>query len=424
MNQALLEELHELQARGLYRRLRTLSPGTGTHAFWEGREIILFCGNDYLGLSHDPRVIEAAGEALSKYGVGTGAARLISGTSDLHTRLEEELARFKGKERALVFGSGYLANLGILSGLAGGKDLILMDKLCHASLIDGARLSGASIRAFPHKNYSRCEEILEKCRGRYRKALLVSDTVFSMDGDLADLEALARLREKFGALLVVDDAHGIGVFGREGRGVAEGKVLEKIDVVMGTLSKALGVFGGFAAAPAALIDHLVNFSRPFIFATAPPAALMAAALASLRLIKESSGLRERLWKNAEGVHRFLISRLDKNAVILSPTGFREGEESQNQPMRSFVPTRAGRKNELGLRMTDEGAVSPIFPVLIGPETEALRISEALLERGVLIPAIRYPTVPRGKARLRLTVSAAHTEEDLEKLFEALDSTWR
>lgn len=368
-----LEELHE---KGLYRRLKTLHDFRGTRARWEGRQLTLFCGNDYLGLSHHPRVIRAAQEAFGKYGVGAGAARLISGTSELHTCLEEELARFKRKERSLVFGAGYLANLGLLGALAGEKDFLVMDKSCHASLIDGARLSRATLRVFPHRNYERCAAILENCtRGR---RILVSESVFSMDGDLADLSELIRLKERYECLLVVDDAHGTGVFGTEGRGATEG-FEEKTDCITGTFSKALGVFGGFVAASATLVEHLINFSRPFIFATAPPPALQAASREALLLIQEEPELRERLWKNVNRVQAFLKEK---------------GFPCENR--------------------------SPIFPVILGEEKEALRVSEELLQKGVLIPAIRYPTVPKGKARLRITVSAAHTEEDLERLFEG----WR
>ncbi|MBI4114954.1 MAG: 8-amino-7-oxononanoate synthase [Candidatus Omnitrophica bacterium] len=367
----LTEDLEELKSKGLFRTLRTLSNIRGTHATWKDKEIILFCGNDYLGLSRHPRVIAKAREALQKYGVGSGAARLISGTSDLHTRLEEELARFKKKETALLYGAGYLTNVGVLSALAGQKDLIVMDKLCHASLIDGAKLSGATLRVFPHKNYEKCEEILKKGAG-FRKRLLVSDTVFSMDGDLADLAELGRLKEKHKTQLIVDDAHGTGVFGPEGRGVTEG------DVIVGTLSKAFGVYGGFAAASQSIIETLINFSRSFLFATASPPAFAGAALESLRLIQEDSSLREKLWQNVDKVKAFFR----KKGIV---------SESE----------------------------SPIFPIIVGDENEAVRVSNELLRQGILIPAIRYPTVSKGKARLRLTVSAAHTEEDLEKLFKTL-----
>lgn len=376
MIQELQEELGEVRAKGLFRKLRTLSRIQGTHASWEGKEIVLFCGNDYLGLSQDERVKEAAREAIARYGVGAGAARLISGTSDLHTQLERELARFKTTERALIFGSGYLANVGALTALAGEEDLIVMDKLCHASLIDGAKLSGARIRTFPHKNYRRSEEILATAQG-YRRKLLVSDSLFSMDGDWAELEELVRLKDRHGAILVVDDAHAIGIFGSRGQGLVDERYRGRVDVTAGTLSKAFGVFGGFLAGSEEIVESLINFSRPFLFATSPPPALMAACLTSLRLIEEEPFLRERLWKNVDAVREFLRGKG-------RPSGYR----------------------------------SPILPIPVGDEKEAVRISEELLEKGVLVPAIRYPTVPRGKARLRLTVSAAHTDEDLEKLFGA------
>jgi len=258
----------------------------------------------------------------------------------------------------------------------------VMDKLSHASLIDGARLSGAALRVFPHKHYAKCEEILKKETHR-PKRILVSDSVFSMDGDRADLAELIRLKEKYDCLLVIDDAHGIGVYGPEGRGATEGRE-EKIDVIIGTLSKALGVFGGFAVASQVLIDHWINFARPFIFATAPPPAFSAAALESLRLIQEEGpSLRKRLWQNADRILEFLKA---------------QGFQIENR--------------------------SPIIPLRIGEEERALQISNQLLEKGILIPAVRYPTVPRGKARLRLTVSAAHSDEDLKKLFQALSEVFQ
>ncbi len=375
-----IQELEELRQKDLLRKLRTLSNCRGTRASWEGRELLLFCGNDYLGLARHPRVIQAAEKALRQYGVGAGAARLVSGTSDLHTRLEEELARFKRKERSLVFGAGYLANIGVLGVLAREKDFIVMDKYCHASLIDGARLSQATLRVFPHRHYEKGAQILENCRGGRR--ILVSETVFSMEGDLADLSELIRLKERYECLLVVDDAHGTGVFGAEGRGATEG-FEEKIDCITGTFSKAFGVFGGFVAASGALVERLINFSRPFIFATAPPPSLQAAACEALSLIQKEPEFREKLWLNVDRVRTFL--------------------------------------SEKGFRCESR---SPIFPVILGEEKEALRVSEVLLQRGILIPAIRYPTVAKGKARLRITVSAAHSGEDLERLFQALTEVLR
>ena len=373
------EEINDLRLRGLYRKLRTLTDYQGTRVKSEGKEIVLFCGNDYLGLSRHPEVVRAAQEAVKRYGVGAGASRLISGTSDIHTQLEQKIAHFKRKEAALVFGSGYLANVGVLSALAREGDLIVMDKLSHASLIDGARLSQAEFRVFPHKNYEKCEEIIVGARSPrpYRRILLVSDSVFSMDGDSADLPQLIAIKEKYNCLLLIDDAHGLGVCGPEGRGATEG-LEEKIDLIVGTLSKALGVLGGFVAGSGILIEHLINFSRPFIFATAPPAAFLAAAGEALQIIQNSSSLRQKLWKNVDEVQNFLKEK---------------GFVFENR--------------------------SPIIPLIIGDEKKTAQISELLLEKGILIPAIRYPSVAKGKARLRLTLSALHNGEDLEKLSQAL-----
>ncbi|MBI4711313.1 MAG: aminotransferase class I/II-fold pyridoxal phosphate-dependent enzyme, partial [Candidatus Omnitrophica bacterium] len=234
-----------MKEKNLYRRFRVLEDPEGTHASFEGRELLLFCGNDYLGLSRHSRVIRAAQKALRIYGVGAGAARLISGTTEAHKTLEKKLAQIKGKERALVFSAGFLANLGILTAFAGEQDIIIMDKLCHASLVDGARLSKAELRVIPHKNYKKCEELLRGSQNA-RRRILVTETVFSMDGDRADLKELVRLKKKYKALLVVDDAHGTGVLGAHGRGAAEEEnISKKIDIITGTLSKALGGLGGF-----------------------------------------------------------------------------------------------------------------------------------------------------------------------------------
>jgi 8-amino-7-oxononanoate synthase len=372
------QELKSLKEKNLYRRLRVLEDPKGTHASFEGQELLLFCGNDYLGLSQHPRVIQAAQKALKTYGVGAGAARLISGTSKAHAALEKKLAQIKGKESALVFASGFLANLGILTAFAGEQDVIIMDKLCHASLVDGARLSKAELRIFPHKNYKKCEELLRGSQGA-RRRILVTETVFSMDGDLADLKELVRLKKKYGALLVVDDAHGTGVLGAHGRGATEeGDLSKKIDIIMGTLSKALGGLGGFVAADKIMTDILVNFARPFIFATALPPVLCEAAREALCLIEEEPSLRKRLWDNIQQVHQRLA----------------------------------------GLGLSIGKPESAILPVMVGDEGEAVEVFEKLLAQGVFIPAVRYPTVPKGKARLRVTVSAAHTRQDIARLTAA------
>lgn len=362
--------LEEAKKADLYRSLRVTREDSG---------LLSFADNDYLGLARHPKVAEALRLASEKFGVGAGASRLISGTSALHAELEKKIAKFKGTERSLVFGSGYLANLSAVSAIVSEKDLVILDKLDHASIIDAARLSGAAIRVYPHKNLKKLEDIL-KTSGKYRRRLIVTDSVFSMDGDLAPLPELAALKEKYEALLMTDEAHGTGVFGKNGRGVAEHfGVEDRIDICMGTLSKAVGVMGGFVAGSEVLIDTLINFSRPFIFATALPPALMAACSESFNLIEAQPELREKLWQNVDRI-------------------------------RKELP-------ELGCRIGE--TVSPILPVLIGDEAKALQISKALMEKGIFVPAIRYPTVARGKARLRLTVSARHTPGDLDRLFTAL-----
>ncbi|HNV86440.1 MAG TPA: 8-amino-7-oxononanoate synthase [Candidatus Omnitrophota bacterium] len=363
-------ELEEAREGNLYRSLRVAGSGSG---------LLNFSDNDYLGLAHDPRIVQAFELASHQYGVGAGASRLISGTSLLHEQLEKGIAEFKKTERALVFGSGYLANLGAVSALVSEKDLIVIDKLNHASIIDAARLSGATLRAYPHKNLSRLEAILRKSKD-FRRRLIITDSVFSMDGDLAPLRELAEIKNAHDAILMVDEAHGIGVFGKSGRGVGEYlDVEDEIDISMGTLSKAVGAMGGFVAGPRELIEYLVNFSRPFIFATALPPPVMAACLESFHIIESAPKLRMRLWGNVREVKQVLLE-----------LGFKLGE-----------------------------TVSPILPVLTGDEKKALELSRALSDEGIFVPAIRYPTVGKGKARLRLTVSARHTEPDLQRLFTAL-----
>lgn len=378
LNQILGEELKALENTGLYRKLRPLEVLSAQRARFEGREITLFCGNDYLGLSHHPRLIRVFREA-AVHGTGSGAARLISGTTLFHARLEEKIAAFKGVEKALVFSTGYLANLGVLTAFASEGDLIVMDKLCHASLIDGAKLSGAELRVFPHKNYARCEEILRQ-PGNFKRKLLVTDSVFSMDGDLADLDELGRLRDLYGAVLIVDDAHGTGVLGPRGRGHCEGvRTGARPDIVVGTLSKAIGCLGGFAAGSFEVIETLINRARSFIFATSLPPAVCAAAHEAFCVLEEEPALRDSLQRN----------------VIIMAEGLKKA----------------------GLDAILSG--TPIFPVILGKEKAALEASQALFKAGFLVPAIRYPTVAKGKARLRITVSAAHEEALIREFLDKL-----
>ncbi|MCB9799823.1 MAG: 8-amino-7-oxononanoate synthase [Candidatus Omnitrophica bacterium] len=375
-------ELKALKEDDLYRKLRSLQlTRSGVRAVWQDRELTLFCSNDYLGLAHHPRMIQALKKAVEQSGAGAGASQLISGHSQIHQEFAAQTAVFKRKEAALIYGSGYLANLGAISALAAKEDLIVMDKLCHASLIDGARLSGAMVRVFPHKRYERCEELIKNAPEAQKK-WIISDTVFSMDGDSADISELIRIKEMHGAMLLLDDAHGTGVFGLEGRGACEDQGLEPgVDVLTGTFSKAIGILGGFVCASAAVVDYLVNKSRPFIFATALPPALCAAGIQAIEIIRDSPEIRRKLWRNIQKLHEGL-----------SGAGWQTG------PIHS-----------------------PIMPVIVHGEKEALAISEKLLERNLLVPAVRYPAVAKGQARLRVTVSAEHDEEDIRNLVYAFNT---
>jgi glycine C-acetyltransferase/8-amino-7-oxononanoate synthase len=363
-------ELDTVKQEHLFRSLRVMGPAG---------DLLVFADNDYLGLAQHPRVVRALIYSAEKFGAGAAASRLISGTSELHDLLERRIAEFKNKEAALIFGSGYLANLGAIGALAGEKDLIVIDKLCHASIIDGCRLSGATLRVYPHRNVDKLKSILEG-GGSFRRKLIVTDSVFSMDGDLAPLRELVAVKKKYAAQLMIDEAHGTGVFGNHGRGVAEYLGVEdEIDVSMGTLSKAVGLMGGFVAGSSVLIDYLINFSRPFIFSTAMPPAIAGAAIESLCEIEQEPELRQRLWQNVLRVRQGLA----------------------------------------GLGYSVGASESPIIPILIGDEKKALRMSKFLLAKKIYIPAIRYPAVGKGKARLRLTVSSRHVPADLERLFAAL-----
>ena len=371
------KELSDLKEENLYRELKVLSQLRGTRAVLNGKEVCLFCGNDYLGLSRHPEVIRAAGEAMQTEGVSVASARLISGTTEWHERLEERIARFFGRERALVFSSGYLANLGALSALAHSDDVIILDKLCHASLIDAAKLAGTAVRVYPHRKTPYLEKILKNLKGK--RAWVVTDSVFSMDGDLAPLPDLVQLKNRYGAYLVLDEAHGTGVYGANGRGVAEHfHLLDEVDLHIGTLSKSVGAVGGFVTGTRELISYLVNKARPFIFETALPPLLCAASLEAFELIERKPELRKRLWDNARVLKKGL--------------------------------------NALGA-LTSEGD-SPIIPVILGDEKKTLDAAATLLKMGFLIPAVRYPTVPRGAARLRITVSAVHSSSELDALLHA------
>lgn len=336
----------------------------------DGRQYICFSSNNYLGLAGDERVRRAAAEAAMRFGAGTGASRLITGTTALHRRLEEALAEFKGTEDAVVFASGYHAGLGVVSALAGEGDVVILDKLSHACLIDGARVSGARIRVYPHLDIERLQELL--CReGSARRRLVVTDSLFSMDGDIAPVKELVRIAARYGAMLLLDEAHATGTLGPQGRGLAA-ELKESWDglIQMGTLSKALGSAGGFIAGTKELCLYLRNSARSYIFTTAPPPAAIGAALEALRIIRSEPELIERLRSNVER-------------------------------LASLCP-------ELHVK-------SHIVPIVVGPAARALELQKAFRERGIWVNAVRPPAVPHNKSRLRISLTAAHTAEDIGAL---------
>lgn len=375
--------LAALRADGLWRELRRVETPQSPRLRIGGQTLLNFASNDYLGLANDPAVREAAIRAVEQYGAGAGASRLVCGSLAPHHALDEALAAFKGVEAALSFSSGYASALGALGALLGRGDFVILDQRVHASIVDAARLCGAKLRVFNHNDLDSLEARLKWVRARASarkaRALVVTESVFSMDGDHAPLRELATLKERYGAWLMVDEAHAVGLYGARGRGLAAALgVSERIEVQMGTLGKAMGAAGGYLCGSRALVDCLINRARPFLFSTAPVPAAVAAAAAGVRLAQSRTGeeRRARLWQN--------VARLLPAAPARAPT--------------------------------DRSA---IIPIRIGDEARAVAIADALRARGIFLPAIRYPTVARGAARLRLTVTAAHTPADLDQLQAAL-----
>lgn len=379
------ERLAQRRAQGLWRERRVLDGPQTVEAVVDGRRCLSFCSNDYLGLANDERVAAALHDGATRYGVGSGASHLVIGHGRAHTELEEALADWTGRERALLFSTGYMANLGALTALAARGDRIYADRLDHASLLDAALLSGARLQRYPHRDHDRLAQWLPKAPANAER-FIVSDSVFSMDGDLAPLPELVALAKRHGAWLVIDDAHGLGVIGPRGGGTAAhfGYGQEEVPVLIGTLGKAVGTFGAFVAGEAALIEALIQFARSYIYTTALPPAVACATLAALRIARDEEWRRDHL--------AALIAR------------FRNGA------------------HQLGLSLLEPPAGSPatpILPLLTGDAESALRLSRDLLERGLLVPAIRPPTVPPGSARLRITLSAAHSEAQVDRLLDAL-----
>jgi 8-amino-7-oxononanoate synthase len=385
------EQLKELRARALDRHLREIASGQGAIVELKGKRLINFSSNDYLGLANDPRLRDAASAAIAQFGVGAGASRLVSGTQSPHADLEVALAKWKGTPAALSFSSGYAAALGTIPALVTKGDVVLLDKLCHASLIDGAKLSGAILRVFLHNHLGKLESHLKWAQREHagQRVLILTESIFSMDGDSAPLRELIELKKRFRAALLLDEAHAVGVIGPNGRGLAAAENLSgDVDVQMGTLSKALGVSGGYICGSRNLIEWLINRSRSFIYSTAPPPAVAAAALAAVEFLASSDGEERRL---------VLCERIKLMEKIL-PT---------DSAMR-------GRSNK-----TVRQASGAIFPWLVGDEQAAVDLAAALRREGFFVPAIRYPTVGKGAARLRVTVTAAHTEEQIRSLGQAI-----
>jgi len=365
--------LDELSSLGLRRRTRLVSGPQGAHVLLDGRPVLLLCSNNYLGLADHPRVRQAAADAAMRWGVGAGASRLVSGTMTIHRRLEQQLADFKRRERALLFGSGYLANTGIVAALSRPGDVIFSDALNHASIVDGCRLSRAEVFVYDHCDAEHLRWGIEQAEGR--GALIVTDSVFSMDGDVAPLEQIAELSDRFGLRTVVDEAHGTGALGPGGRGaVAAAGLEDRFDVIVGTLGKALGSYGAFAACDESMARYLTNAARTFIFSTALPPPVVAGAMAALELLRSDPRRVRRLAANADTLRDALASE-----------GLPAGEST-----------------------------TQIVPLVIGDAARAVAISEAALQGGVFAQAIRPPTVPENTSRLRLAVMATHHERELRE----------
>jgi len=379
MKSYLQEELQKIESLGVYRKLKTVDSPQGREIILSGRRVLNFCSNDYLGLANDERVKQAAVEAIEKFGFGSGASRLICGNMAPHERLEEDLAQLKKTSCALLFSSGYMANTGIISALMDREGVVISDRLNHASIVDGIVLSRAKLERYHHADMQDLRRVLERLPASKHK-LIVTDSVFSMDGDKAPLEEIVRMAGRYEAMVMVDEAHAFGVLGKHGGGLVEELGLgEKVDIQMGTLSKAAGCFGAYACGNEILREFLINKSRSFIYTTAMPPALAQAARAALQIIRQEEKLRRHLQECADYLRGHLQTM---------------GFDTMN-------------------------STTPIIPVLVKDSNQAKMMSENLLEQGIFAQAIRPPTVPVGMARLRLTVTAVHTQADIDQLLNAV-----
>ena len=381
----LTQEIDGLKEQGLYNHIRTIGSAQGARIIVDGKDVLNFCSNNYLGLANHPKLVEAAQEATKKYGVGPAAVRSIAGTTDLHVQLEQRLARFKGAEDVITFQSGFTANLGTISALVSKDDVIFSDRLNHASIIDGSRLSGAKIVPYEHNDPGALEDAIKEHASSFRRALIITDGVFSMDGDIAPLPALVEVAKKYDILFMVDDAHGEGVLGKGGRGIVDHFGLHgKVDIEVGTMSKAFGVVGGMVAGDKVIIEWLRQRGRPFLFSSAVTAPDAAACLAAVDLLEESTELVDKLWANA----KYFKAEMKK-------LGFDTGVSE-----------------------------TPITPVMLGEAPLAQQFSRELFEEGVFAMSIGFPTVAKSKARIRVMISAAHDNDDLGKGLDAFTKVGR
>jgi glycine C-acetyltransferase len=381
----LADQMNELKQKGTYSNLRVLEDEQTPECTVDGKHVINLASNNYLGLTTHPKLREAAIAAIKQYGVGSGAVRTVSGTMRIHMELEEKIARFKNTEACVVFQSGFAANAGTVSAILGKDDFIISDELNHASIIDGARLSRAKIKVFRHKDAAHAEELLKEIANEPGHKLIITDGVFSMDGDIGPLPALCDVAEKYGAIMMVDDAHSSGVLGRNGRGTIDHhKVHGRVDVQVGTLSKAIGALGGYVCGSKELIDFLYHRARPFLFSTSHPPSVAATCIAAFDVLEQEPQLMDKLWANT----RFF-------------------------------------KKELGLLGFNIGGINtpasetPITPIIIGDGKLTMDFSRELFKEGVFVPGIAFPTVAEGKARVRTIMSAAHTQDQLTKALEVL-----
>ena len=379
------DEIQKLKDDGLYNRIRTLGSPQGAWLVVDGKRVLNFCSNNYLGLANHPVIVQAAQDAVKKYGVGPAAVRSIAGTMELHLELERRLAAFKGVQAAITFQSGFTANLGTIPALVGKDDAVFSDELNHASIIDGCRLSGAKIIRYAHCNPQDLDRVLSEERSKYPRAMVITDGVFSMDGDIAPLDKIYEVSQKYQTILMVDDAHGEGVIGKGGRGIVDHFGLHgKVDVEIGTLSKAFGVVGGVSAGNPVVVEWLRQRGRPFLFSSAMTVPDVAACLAALDILEGSTELVDKLWDNT----RYFKAEMRK-------LGF-----------------------DTGLSTT------PITPIMLGEAPLAQQFSRELFENGLFAMSIGFPTVPKGKARIRVMISAAHSREDLDKGLEIFTGVGR